>query len=85
MVAAQTQPRLFWKHEVEMAAIGAGVGAEWLRERFGLRLTGWYNAGETVRGAVDMILFTWKQEPIELRKDGDDREILRKALNAARS
>lgn len=68
----QTQPRHFWKQEVELAAIKAGVDINWLRDRFGVRMAGWYNAGETVSGAVDMILFTWKQEPIELRKDSDD-------------
>lgn len=66
----QTQPRLFWKHDVITSAVRSGVDVDWLMNRFSARLTGWYNAGESAQGALEMILFTWKQEPIELRDPG---------------
>lgn len=66
---ANTVPRHIWKHEVELAAIRAGASAEWIEERFAARMVIWWNAGETIDGAVDMILFTWKQEPVETRAD----------------
>lgn len=62
-----TVPSHIWKHEVVLAAIRAGVDAEWIKERFAARMVIWWNAGETIEGAVEMILFTWKQEPIETR------------------
>lgn len=80
--AIQTQPRHFWKQDVELACVAAGVGIDWLRERFEARMGIWYNAGETVRGAVDMILFTWKQEPVEVRKDSADLGPIRRAVKA---
>lgn len=80
----QTQPRHFWKHDVTTMAIEAGVSAEWLRERFNERMTIWYNAGETVQGAAEMVVFTWKQEPIELRKEADDMGAIRQAAREGR-
>lgn len=64
-------PRLIWKHEIEIRAIHAGAKPEWIRERFGHRWDIWYNAGETIEGALDMILFTLKQEPKEVRGESE--------------
>lgn len=66
-----TMPFHIWLHEVKLAAIRAGASSEWLDERFGHRLGDWANAGETVGGAVDMILFTLKREAIETRGEKD--------------
>jgi hypothetical protein len=81
MTTSATMPQHIWKHEVETAAIALGANAEWLRERFGARMSIWYRAGETVQGAVDMIEFTRKQEPREARGERDAehlRSFLRK-------
>jgi hypothetical protein len=68
MTTHKTVPRHIWYHEVEMAAIRGGAKGDWIRERFPhSRMSIWYNAGEAIGGAVDMILFCWKQEPIGVR------------------
>ena len=67
MSTKDTTPFHIWKHEVQVAAIANGAKAEWLGERFEARMPIWYRAGETVQGAVDMIDFTRKQEPVEAR------------------
>lgn len=74
-----TMPKHFWKHDVQLAAIRAGADAEWLRARFNDRMSIWYNAGETIDGAVEMILFTWRQQPIEERA-----EVARRTFGAIR-
>lgn len=77
-----TMPLHIWLHEVKLAAIHGGADAEWLNERFGHRLVGWFDVGESVAGAVEMVLFCWKREPIETRGE-TEAEHLKDFLRAA--
>lgn len=85
MSTRETTPRHIWRHEVEVAAIRGGAPAEWLRERFEARMGIWFNAGESVAGAVEMILFTLKQEPREVRGEGETDFLRNTIRKAARS
>lgn len=49
-----------WKYAVLESACGDGLTGDWLRETFSARMPIWFDAGETVAGAVEMIRFTWK-------------------------
>jgi hypothetical protein len=60
----QTMPRHFWKHDVQVRAAARGVPAEWVRHHFGERLNIWYRLGETIDGAVDMLVFSHRQAAV---------------------
>lgn len=66
-----TMPLHIWKHETTLAAIHGGATAKWLDERFGHRLADWFDAGETVFGAVEMILFTLGRERSAAKSDSE--------------
>lgn len=54
-----TMNRMSWAHHVATGAIANGVDADWLTENFASRMVVWFNAGESVGGAVDMLVFSW--------------------------
>lgn len=84
MSTNETTPRHIWMHEVKVAAIAKGAKSEWIEARFSTRLPIWFNAGESVQGAVDMIVFTLRQEPKETRGE-DEAAHLRSFLRRART
>jgi hypothetical protein len=70
---------MHWAHHVAVNAISNGVGADWLTENFAKRMVIWFEAGESVAGAVEMLCFSWRQSrPLE-RADRD-AAFLRRSL-----
>lgn len=74
-----TMRRLHWAHHVAVGAIHSGVPSDWLTENFASRMVVWFNVGETVRGAVDMLVFSWRQSRVEERT-GREMAFLRAAV-----
>ena len=64
-----TTPRRTWSDKVQVGAARAGVDPYWVREHFAARMGVWFHAGETVRGAVEMLVFSWRQSAVDRRAD----------------
>ncbi len=67
MTTNKTMPRHFWMHEVVVAAVKGGAVAEWIHSHFDSRMVVWFNAGETIEGAVEMLLASLEGEKKEAR------------------
>jgi len=78
-----TMNRAHWAHHVAINAIHNGVNADWLTENFASRMVIWFNAGETVAGAVEMLVFSWRESAPARRADRE-ADGLRSMLLGAR-
>jgi hypothetical protein len=79
-----TMSRTAWVHHVTVAAVRNGVPAEWISENFAARAAVWFHAGETVGGAAEMLVFSWRQSAPERRAERE-LEHLRAFVRGARS
>ena len=66
---AATMNRTHWCHHVSVNAIRNGVSADWLTENFAGRMVVWFTAGESVGGAVEMLVFSWRQSRVDERAE----------------
>lgn len=90
-----TMPRTHWMsavHEAVIAKVGATMKCEtaadstgeWLRGAQAERLVLWFNTGETISGAVDMMVRFVRGAAIAYDSDGD-RRVIRNAHRVARA
>lgn len=79
-----TMRRMHWMHHVAVEAIRQGVSADWLTEHFAARMVVWFNAGETVRGAVEMLTFSWRQSRVEERAERETNHLRALVAGGAR-
>jgi hypothetical protein len=77
-----TMRRTHWCHHVAVQAIRNGVDANWLTENFAKRMVVWFNAGETVRGAVEMLAFSWRETQRERAVSPELRDVLNAIADA---
>lgn len=64
----ETQPRHLWRHDVELAAIRAGVTREFI-DAHADRVNAAYNAGEVAWMLADEIVFRFRRGAIEAQAD----------------
>lgn len=78
-----TMARTHWMHHVTLNAIRNGVDADWLKSNHAGRMVVWFNAGEAVRGAVEMLVFWWRQWRVAERAERETdylKAFVRKAV-----
>jgi hypothetical protein len=80
-----TMPCHIWMHEVEAAAIAAGVSGDWLREsEQRARMNRYQSAGEPVWMAADSMIQFWQGRQAAAKDDSESlRRILRDAVRRA--